>query len=110
MLNIFPYNNGHCMVSLKRHLNNFDLINEEEMLDLFQAIKKTKRLLDITLHPAGYNLGVNLSRAAGAGITGHMHIHIVPRWAGDNNFMPAAHNTKVISQSLDELFKLLKNA
>ncbi len=110
MLNLYPYNNGHILVSPLRHVASLEQLKDEEALDLFKAIKKAQKLLDKVLKPQGYNVGINLSRAAGAGITGHLHVHIVPRWTGDTNFMPILSGVKVISQSLDELHKLLKNA
>ncbi|MDO8662716.1 MAG: HIT domain-containing protein [Candidatus Omnitrophota bacterium] len=110
LLNIFPYNNGHMMVSPLRHVAGIDQLKDEEALDLFRAIKRAQKLLDKVVKPQGYNIGLNMGRAAGAGITGHLHIHIVPRWLGDSNFMPAMFDTKIISQSLDELYKELKNA
>jgi len=110
ILNTFPYNNGHLMVSPKRHVRDLRLLKEGEASDLFNAVNRSMALLDKVLKPQGYNIGINLSKVAGAGITGHLHIHIVPRWTGDTNFMPVIHGTKVISQSLDELFKKLKNA
>jgi len=110
MLNIFPYNNGHMLVSPARHICSLAQLNDEEAIDLFKAINKTQRLLDKVLKPNGYNIGINLGRAAGAGITGHLHVHVVPRWVGDTNFMPVLSGTKIISQSLDELYKQLKNA
>jgi ATP adenylyltransferase len=110
MLNIYPYNNGHLLVSPLRHVRSLEQLREEEALDLFKAVKKAKALLNKVLKPHGYNIGINLSRAAGAGIIGHLHVHIVPRWVGDTNFMPALAGVKVISQSLDELHKQLKNA
>ncbi len=79
-------------------------------MDMFSCLKRAKALLEKVLKPQGYNIGLNLSRPAGAGITGHLHIHIVPRWVGDTNFMPVVSKARVISQSLDELAKLLKNA
>jgi len=109
ILNIFPYNNGHVMVSPKRHVKELSLLEDTELLDLFKAVNTAKGLLDKALNPDGYNIGINLSRSAGAGITGHIHIHIVPRWHGDTNFMPVMHNTRVIAQSLEELYKLLKH-
>jgi len=109
-LNIYPYNNGHILVSPLRHVSSLEQLKDKEALDLFKAIKKSQKLLDKVLKPQGYNLGINLSQAAGAGITGHLHVHIVPRWRGDTNFMPTLFGVKVISQSLDELHKLLKNA
>lgn len=110
LLNIYPYNNGHLLVSPLRHVADIELMNEEEVLDMFKCLKRAKGLLQKVLNPQGYNLGFNLGRNAGAGITGHLHLHIVPRWAGDTNFMPVTGNSKVISQSLDELSKRLKNA
>ena len=110
LLNIYPYNNGHLLVSPLRHIADIELMNEEEILDMFKCLKRAKALLQKVLNPQGYNLGFNLSRQAGAGVTGHLHLHIVPRWVGDTNFMPVIGNTKVISQSLAELSKYLKNA
>jgi ATP adenylyltransferase len=108
MLNIFPYNNGHAMVAPLKHVKDLSTLNETELLDLLSTLQKTKDMLEKTLKPHGYNIGINLSRQAGAGIPGHLHIHIVPRWKGDSNFMPVIFNTKVISQSLGELLKQLK--
>lgn len=110
MLNIFPYNNGHVMVSPLRHKKEFNLLSDKEIVDLFRTVDKIKALLEKVLKPDGYNIGINIGKSAGAGITGHLHIHIVPRWIGDSNFMPALYDTKIISQSLDELYKLLINA
>ncbi len=110
LLNIYPYNNGHLMVSPKKHVKDLSQLNKEELLDLFSCLDKAKKLLESTLKPDGFNIGINLSRSAGAGIPGHIHIHIVPRWNGDTNFMPVVAKTKVISQSLSELHKLLKKA
>jgi ATP adenylyltransferase len=110
MLNIFPYNNGHVMVSPIRHIRQFSQLKETEILDLFKTLNKTKKLLDKVLKPDGYNIGVNISKSAGAGETRHLHIHLLPRWIGDTNFMPTLANTKVISQSLGELYKRLRYA
>jgi ATP adenylyltransferase len=110
MLNIFPYNNGHLLVSPIRHIADIDRLSQEEALDLFCALKKAKTLLQKTLKPDGFNIGINTSRCAGAGITAHLHVHIVPRWCGDTNFMPVIHGTKIISQSLKELRARLKRA
>jgi len=110
ILNIFPYNNGHLLVAPLRHVSRLEELRDEEALDLFRALKRAKKLLEKVLKPQGYNIGLNISRSAGAGITGHLHIHIVPRWKGDSNFMPVLFNTKIISQSLDELYKQLKDA
>lgn len=110
MLNTFPYNNGHIMVSPLRHLRDISQLNDLEALDLFSSLNRAKKLLDKIMKPEGYNIGMNIAKSAGAGIAGHLHIHIVPRWKGDINFMPILSDTRVICQSLDELLKLLKNA
>jgi len=110
MLNTFPYNNGHIMVSPIEHKAGISQLKEAQILDLFRTLNKAKELLDAVLKPHGYNIGINISKSAGAGITGHLHIHVVPRWIGDTNFMPALYDTKIISQSLDELYKQLKYA
>jgi len=110
ILNIFPYNNGHLMVAPLKHTSDICRLKEDEALDLFRSLKKAKSLLDKVLEPDGYNIGLNLGRPAGAGIAGHLHIHIVPRWKGDTNFMPVIFNTKIISQSLSDLAGELKYA
>ncbi|MDD5108976.1 MAG: HIT domain-containing protein [Candidatus Omnitrophica bacterium] len=110
LLNRYPYNNGHVMICPLRHINDITKLTEEEIIDLFKSLNRTKGLLQKVLKPQGYNIGLNLGKVAGAGITGHLHLHIVPRWLGDKNFMPLISGTKVISESLDELVKRLKNA
>ena len=110
MLNIYPYNNGHLMVAPKRHIRDLSQLNDAQTLDLIKALNKAKKLLDKVLKPDGYNIGANLGHAAGAGIAGHLHLHIVPRWVGDTNFMSTVSSTKIISQSLKELYKRLKYA
>ena len=110
MLNIYPYNNGHLMVAPKRHIRDLSQLNDAQTLDLIKALNKAKKLLDKVLKPDGYNVGANLGHAAGAGIAGHLHLHIVPRWVGDTNFMSTIGSTKIISQSLKDLYKRLKHA
>ncbi|NQT22029.1 MAG: HIT domain-containing protein [Candidatus Omnitrophica bacterium] len=108
ILNRYPYNNGHLMIAPFRHVRSLELLNDKELLDLMKLLNKTKKLLDKKLKPDGYNIGANLGKIGGAGFEGHVHIHIVPRWAGDTNFMPVLGNTKVISESLDALYHTLK--
>ncbi len=108
MLNLYPYNNGHLMVAPKRHTRDISSLKESELLDMFSALNEAKLRLDKLLKPKGYNIGINISADAGAGVTGHLHVHIVPRFRGDTNFMPALFNTKVISQSLDDLYRCLR--
>jgi len=110
LLNIYPYNNGHMLISPLRHIRDISQMQDREILDLFNCLNKAKSLLQKVLKPQGYNVGFNLTRVAGAGIVGHLHLHLVPRWVGDTNFMPVVFKTKIISQSLDQLAKRLKNA
>jgi len=110
LLNLYPYNNGHLMVSPNRHVASLELLDDEELCDLMEMVKKAKLLLDRVLKPQGYNIGLNIGRSAGAGFDQHIHVHIVPRWTGDTNFMTTLSSTKVVSQSLDALYKeLAKN-
>lgn len=98
------------MVAPLRHTGDLDTLTEKEGIDILQSIIRAKKLLKKTLKPDGFNIGANIGKAGGAGITGHLHIHIVPRWFGDTNFMPVVNNTKIISQSLDELLIKLRHA
>lgn len=108
MLNLYPYNNGHVMIVPARHTGRIELLNEEEILDLFSCLAQCERLLKKILKPQGFNIGVNVGLAAGAGIEEHLHVHMVPRWKGDVNFMPVLTSTKVISQSLSSMYSELK--
>ena len=108
MLNLYPYNNGHVMVAPYRHVKGLEHLSEAELTDLMRLVNKTKLTLDKKLKPNGYNIGINIGKVSGAGFAGHVHIHVVPRWIGDTNFMPLISNTKVVSESLDAMFKLLK--
>ncbi len=108
VLNIYPYNNGHVMVAPRRHVADIGGLSGEEADCLFSLLREVRLLLKKKLGPEGFNIGINEGRAAGAGIPGHLHIHVVPRWTGDTNFMPTASGTKVISQSLRELLGLLR--
>ena len=108
VLNKFPYNNGHIMVIPLRHVANIEDLKDSEVFDLFNLILSSKIALSKILKPHGYNIGLNLGKISGAGVEKHLHVHIVPRWLGDINFMPTVASTRVISQSLDELYKKLK--
>jgi len=107
LLNLYPYTNGHLMVAPFRHVKEPRRLSAAEWADLWQLLLASQRLLDRVLHPQGYNIGINVGRAAGAGITGHLHVHLVPRWVGDTNFITTQANTKVISESLRELYRKL---
>ena len=107
MLNKYPYNNGHVMVAPYRHVGDLNGLDSEEMLDMMMLVKKTIKSLTKALKPHGYNIGANIGKISGAGFDGHIHIHIVPRWQGDTNFMPITAGTKIISESLDAMYKAL---
>lgn len=106
-LNRFPYNNGHLLVAPRSHKASLEELNSAEMLEVHETLRRMVRALDRLMKPDGYNIGLNLGRAAGAGVPGHLHWHIVPRWNGDTNFMPILSDTKVIVQSLDAFYDLL---
>jgi len=107
MLNCYPYNAGHLMVAPYRHVADPAKLLPEESREMFSLIKKSINVLKKVLHPQGFNLGMNLGSISGAGYAGHLHVHIVPRWAGDTNFMPVISKTKVISESLEKMQKQL---
>ena len=107
LLNKFPYNAGHVMVAPIAHQGELENLDEVQTADLMRATKKTITVLRQTLKPEGFNIGANTGRAAGAGIPDHIHLHVVPRWNGDTNFMPVLADVRVIAQSLDSLYDLL---
>ena len=107
VLNRFPYNNGHLLVAPRRHEGRLDALTADELLETMQTLRRMVNILDELMHPDGYNVGLNLGHAAGAGLPGHLHWHVVPRWHGDTNFMPVLADAKVIVQSLDALYDLL---
>jgi ATP adenylyltransferase len=110
MLNRYPYNGGHLMVAPYAHRAKLQSLSGEEMRELLEEAREMEALLDRVLRPHGYNLGVNLGRIAGQGVVGHIHLHLVPRWDGDTNFMPVCADTRVISEALDELYRRLRAA
>ncbi len=110
LLNRYPYSNGHLMIAPYRHVDSLEAVHEEEWLDLLRLANDGMARLKRVMKPEGFNLGVNLGRVSGAGIPGHLHLHIVPRWSGDTNFMPVLAHTKVISQSLEAAYRLLRRA
>ncbi len=108
MMNRFPYNNGHLMVVPKRHCRRLEDLSAKEGHELFRLLQVSLQLLRSNLNPDGFNVGLNLGKAAGAGEE-HLHVHIVPRWAGDSNYMPVLGETKVISQHLAETYRNLRS-
>lgn len=108
MLNKYPYNPGHLMVAPYRHVANLDELSDEEIMDIWRLLKLSVEALKKAMNPDGFNVGMNIGKAAGAGFEGHLHIHVVPRWVGDANFMPILGNTKVISEALSNTYDELK--
>jgi ATP adenylyltransferase len=108
VLNLYPYNNGHVMIVPARHVDRVGKLTDQEQLDWLALYEEVTAALEKTLKPHGFNAGINFGRFAGAGIPKHLHFHIVPRWKGDVNFMPVIAGTKVISESLDSVYQLLK--
>ena len=100
LLNRFPYTNGHLMVAPNRHTADLNELGDEEMLDLFRTVRLCRNVLQESASPQGFNIGVNLGRAAGAGEDEHLHIHIVPRWNGDTNFMSVLSDLRVMPENL----------
>lgn len=110
ILNTYPYNNGHLMVAPYKHTPDLSGLTNAELIDLMDLLKLSQRLLKKVLKPAGFNIGINIGKSSGAGFTDHLHVHIVPRWQGDTNFMPVISDTKIVSESLDSLYRRLKDA
>lgn len=109
VLNKFPYNNGHLLIAPVRHIPDFEQASEAELVEMLKLIRESQKALQLAIRPQGYNVGMNFGRCAGAGLPEHMHVHIVPRWEGDTNFMSVCSDTDVVSQSLSELFEQLKD-
>jgi ATP adenylyltransferase len=107
VLNRFPYNNGHLLVAPNSHKATLQELTDAEMLELMHTQRRMIEVLDRILTPHGYNIGLNIGPAAGAGLPGHLHWHVVPRWNGDTNFMPVLSSTRVIVQSLESLYDLM---
>ncbi|MGQ9488746.1 MAG: HIT family protein [Armatimonadota bacterium] len=108
MLNAFPYTNGHLMVAPVRHTADMNDLSDAELVAIARAVRDCVNLLKEAYRPDGFNIGVNLGRAAGAGIEDHIHWHIVPRWNGDTNFMPVLADVRVIPDSLENTYTKLR--
>jgi ATP adenylyltransferase len=101
ILNLFPYNNGHLMVVPGRHIATLAEATADELHDMMQLTQRAEIVLRTAYQPHGINVGINIGRAAGAGVADHLHIHLVPRWNGDTNFMTTVGETRVLPESLD---------
>jgi len=110
ILNIFPYNNGHLLVVPYKHTSEIKDLDSETMLELMKITNIVIETIKKIMRPDGFNIGMNLGRTAGAGVKEHLHMHIVPRWNGDTNFMPVIGSTKVISESLEDAYEKLSKA
>jgi len=108
ILNRYPYNNGHLLIAPARHIGELDQATDEELLDMTKLIRESQKALSLAIKPHGFNVGMNFGRCAGAGLPEHLHIHVVPRWSGDTNFINVCSDADVISQSLIELLDLLR--
>lgn len=110
ILNKYPYSNGHLMVAPFRHTADLPGLTDSELLSMMRLVQVCVRILTVAAHPDGFNIGVNLGRVAGAGVADHVHMHVVPRWNGDTNFMPVIGDLRVIPESLRSVYDRLKLA
>lgn len=108
VLNLFPYSNGHLMVAPRKHTGTLDTLTEKELADILITTRLGKRILKKALNADGFNIGMNIGRVAGAGVEHHVHLHIVPRWHGDTNYMPVIAGTKVIPEAIEKTYEKLK--
>jgi len=108
MLNRYPYTPGHLMIAPGRHVADLTRARADEGAELFALLQASLRVLDAAYGPQGFNTGMNLGRSAGAGVAGHLHLHVVPRWTGDSNFMPLVGGTRVFIEDLDTTYERLR--
>jgi ATP adenylyltransferase len=109
IMNSYPYNPGHLMVAPYRHVASLDGLTDDELSEHFKIVSRCTKLLREVFNPQGFNIGINMGRAAGSGIDEHVHTHIVPRWQGDTNFMPVVSNIRVVPEALAETYQKLKD-
>ena len=110
IMNRFPYNNGHLMIAPNRHIGDAEELTAEEMTAIMSDTIRAQKALSKVVYPHGFNWGLNIGREAGAGLVDHLHMHIVPRWSGDTNFMPIFADVKIIPQALEDLYAKLRDA
>ena len=110
MMNLFPYNNGHLLIAPYRHTADLSALSDEEKKEAMDLAGEWVKTLSDRMGAQGCNVGMNLGRIAGAGIADHLHLHLVPRWEGDTNFMPVVGNTKVMSEALEDTYQKLKRS
>lgn len=100
MLNRYPYTNGHLLIAPRRHTADLDELGKEELLDLFESVRLARNVLQSVANPQGFNIGMNMGKAAGAGVDEHLHMHIVPRWNGDTNYMTVVADLRIMPENL----------
>jgi ATP adenylyltransferase len=110
MLNLYPYNNGHLMIAPYQHVETIEKLDAETLAELMAEAQLALKALRLAMKPDGFNMGINEGKVAGAGYDEHMHLHIVPRWNGDTNFMPVIADVKVMPEHLDQVYQELKEA
>ena len=108
VLNLYPYNNGHLLITPYRPVADYDALTPEEQAELFGTLHHALGWLRVALRPDGFNVGMNLGTAGGAGVPDHLHLHVVPRWSADTNFMPVTGGTKVLPESLADTYRRLR--
>lgn len=107
IMNLYPYNNGHLMVVPYAHVDSIARLDGDTLSEMMVLVQRAQAVVEASMRPQGFNIGVNQGRAAGAGIADHVHMHLVPRWVGDTNFMPVMGDVRVMPQHLDETYALL---
>ena len=108
IMNKYPYNSGHLMVVPYRHTHDIEELSDEELLTIHKQIQTSVKVLRKAFKPDGFNIGINIGKAGGAGIDEHLHYHVIPRWVGDNNFMPVVADVRIVPQSIIDTYNLLK--
>ncbi|MBA2124342.1 hypothetical protein B9J78_05345 [bacterium Unc6] len=110
VLNKFPYTNGHIIIAPNRHIDTLSRLKKEEKIEIMQAMVRYETIIKKALNCQGFNIGINIGKQAGAGVPGHIHIHIVPRWEGDTNFMSTLASIRIIPQSLSSTWQAIRDA
>jgi len=108
VMNLYPYNNGHLMVIPYAHVDSLLALDADTLAEMMALTRRAQAVVADRMRPQGFNVGMNQGRAAGAGIADHVHMHLLPRWVGDTNFMPALGDTRVMPQHLDDTYALLR--
>jgi ATP adenylyltransferase len=107
-MNLYPYNSGHLMIVPFTHAGDLSGLPVTETAEMMQSARQCVRMLTEAFHPHGFNIGMNIGRVSGAGIEAHVHLHVVPRWNGDTNFMPVLADTRIISEALEDTYRKLR--